>query len=80
MKLEHDPFPLIFSRGDEVTRLVCLEFFGLGNSPQAQECLAQIMGQQHPDGSFPSQLDPETWGTLETVRHTLLLLQALWKI
>lgn len=75
MKLKYNPFPLIFSRGDEVTRLVCLEFFGLGNSPQAKECLAEIIRQQRPDGSFPSQFDPESWGMLETVRDTLLLLK-----
>jgi hypothetical protein len=75
MKLKHNPFPLIFARGDEVTRLVCLEFFGLGNSPQANGCLAEIIGQQRPDGSFPSPFDPITWGMLETVRTTLLLLR-----
>lgn len=74
MKLKYNPFPLIFSRGDEVARLVCLEFFGLGNSPQAREFRAELLEQQRPDGSFPSQFDPESWGMLETVRNTLLLL------
>lgn len=75
MKLLQNPFPLILSRGDKVARLVCLEFFGRGNSPQAKKCLAEIIRQQRADGSFPSQLDPETWGMLETVRNTLLLLK-----
>ena len=75
MKLKYDPFPLIFARGDQMTRLACLDFFGLRESPQANACLLNLIKQQHSDGAFPSQLDPENWGMQETVRNTLLLLK-----
>jgi len=75
MKLKHDPFPLIFTQGDEATKLACLEFFGLSDSPQAKGCLLELIKQQRSDGAFPSSLDPENWGTRETVRNTLLLLK-----
>jgi len=75
MKLKHDPFPLIFTQGDEATKLTCLDFFGLSDSPQAKGCLLELIKQQRSDGAFPSSLDPENWGTRETVRHTLLLLK-----
>jgi hypothetical protein len=76
MKLKHDPFPLIFAQGDEATKLVCLEFFGLRGSPRAKEFLLDLIKQQRSDGAFPSSLDPENWGTRETVRNTLLLLNS----
>ena len=75
MKLKYNSFPLIFAQGDEATRLTCLEFFGLEDSPQARECLLSLIKQQRSDGAFPSRLDPENWGTRETVRNTLLLLK-----
>jgi hypothetical protein len=75
MTLKYDPFPLIFAQGDEVTKLVCLDLFGLRDSAQANACLLDLMKQQRPDGAFPSLLDPEKWGMQETVRHMLLLLK-----
>lgn len=75
MKLKHNPFPLIFTWGDEATKLACLDFFGLSDSPPAKDCLLQLIKQQRSDGAFPSRLDPENWGTRETVRNTLLLLK-----
>jgi hypothetical protein len=75
MTLKHDPFPLIFAQGDEVTKLACLDLFGLRDSAPANACLLDLMKQQRPDGAFPSLLDPENWGMQETVRHTLLLLK-----
>ena len=75
MKWKHDPFPLVFTQGDEATRLACLDFFGLSDSPQAKECLLELIELQRPDGAFPSSLDPENWGMRETVRNTLLLLK-----
>jgi squalene cyclase len=76
MKLKYDPFPLIFTRGDEATKLACLDFFGLSDSLPAKECLLKLIKQQRSDGAFPSSLDPENWGTRETVRNTLLLLNS----
>jgi hypothetical protein len=76
MKLRRDPFPLIFGQGDEATRLVTLQLFGLGESPQARRCLLELIKRQRADGAFPSQLDPASWGMRETVRHALLLLKA----
>lgn len=75
MKLKHNPFPSIFARGDEPTRLWCLEFFGLGQSPQAKDCLLKLLTRQHADGAFTSQLDPPKWGMRETIRNALLLLR-----
>lgn len=44
MNLKHDPFPLIFTQGrDDATKLVCLEFFDLKDSPQAMGCLVRLM-------------------------------------
>jgi hypothetical protein len=76
MKLSYDPFPLIFARGDETTKLACLEFFGLKSSPQAEAYRSQSVRQQRHDGSLPSRLDPRNWGMLETTRSALLLLKA----
>jgi hypothetical protein len=76
MKLRYDPFPLIFSRGDAVTRLVTLQLFDLGDSPQGRGCLLEMIKRQRADGAFPSQLDAQQWGMRETVRSTLLLLRA----
>ncbi len=75
MKLKHDPFPFIFAQGDEATKLTCLDFFGLSDSPTATECLLGLIKQQRSNGAFPSRLDSENWGTRETVRNTLLLLK-----
>jgi len=75
MKLKHNPFPLIFAQGDEATKLACLEFLGLTDSPRAKGCLLDLIKQQRSNGSFPSRLDPENWGMRETVRNTLLLLK-----
>jgi Prenyltransferase and squalene oxidase repeat len=75
MKLRYDPFPLIFAQGDEATKLACLDFFGLSDSPQARACHLALTKQQRPDGAFPAELDPGTWGTRETVRRMLLLLR-----
>lgn len=75
MGLKQDPFPLIFTQGDEVTRLACLALFGLEDSPVARTCLLQLIKQQRSDGTFPSRLDAQQWGMRETVRNTLLLLK-----
>jgi hypothetical protein len=75
VRLKRDPFPLIFAQGDRVTRLACLDFFGLGDSPLAKECLLGLIKRQRFDGSFPSCLDPQSWGMQETVRNALLLLK-----
>jgi hypothetical protein len=75
MKLARDPFPLIFARGDEATKLACLEALGLSDSPRAQACLLRLVAGQRSDGAFPSQFAPGMWGTLETVRNTLLLIK-----
>jgi hypothetical protein len=75
MKLKRDPFPLIFAHGDATAQLACLEFFDLADAPQGNVCLVGLLKQQRADGAFPSQFDPEAWGMLETVRHTLLLLK-----
>jgi squalene cyclase len=75
MKLEHNPFPLIFTQGDETTKLACLEFFGLQDSLQAKGWLLELIKLQRSNGAFPSHLDPDNWGTRETVRNTLLLLK-----
>lgn len=76
MKLKYNPLQLIFTRGDAATKLACLEFFGLRDSPQAKECLLNLRKQQRANGTFPSRLDPQNWGMRETVRNTLLLLKA----
>ncbi|MBN1452897.1 MAG: terpene cyclase/mutase family protein [Anaerolineales bacterium] len=76
MKLKHNPFPFIFSRSDDATQLACLDFFEQGNSPRAHACLSALMKQQRPDGGSASQLDPAQWGMQETVRNTLLFLEA----
>jgi hypothetical protein len=75
MNLRHNPFPLIFTQGDETTKLACLEFFGLKDSPQAKGWLLELIKLQRSNGAFPSRLDPENWGMRETVRNTLLLLK-----
>lgn len=75
MKLKYNPFPLIFTQGDAITKLVCLEFFNLINSSLAKECLLKLITQQRSNGSFPSYLDPKIWGMRETVRNALLLLK-----
>jgi hypothetical protein len=75
MKLKHDPFPFIFSQGDEETRLVCLDFFGLADSSQGRKCLLSLLKRQRADGAFPSRFDPQEWSTRETVRNALLLLK-----
>jgi hypothetical protein len=76
MRLRDDPFPLIFARGDEATRLVILHLFDQAQSPQGRHCLLELMQQQRADGGFASQLDNKHWGMRETVRNTLLLLEA----
>jgi hypothetical protein len=75
VKLKNNPFALVFAAGDAATQLTCLEFFGLGDSPRAKECLLALVRQQRSDGAHPSGFDMAQWGMLETVRHTLLLLQ-----
>lgn len=75
MKLKYNPFPLIFTQGDEATKLACLAFFGLPGSPPANRCLLKLIKQQRHNGAFPSRIDPDHWGTRETVRNTLLLLK-----
>jgi hypothetical protein len=74
VKLNHDPCPLIFSEGDEATKLAFVAFFGLGRSLPAKAWLLRLIKQQRSDGGFPSQLEPECWGMRETVRTALLLL------
>jgi len=75
MNLKHNPFPAIFGRGDDATKLACLEFFGLRDSPAANACLLELIKRQRSDGTFSSQFDAEHWGMLETSRHALLLLK-----
>jgi hypothetical protein len=75
MSLKYDPFPIIFTQGDEAIRLACLEFFGLEDSPQAKACLLALIKRQRFDGAFPSGFDAGNWGMLETARHALLLLK-----
>ncbi|MFQ6126659.1 MAG: prenyltransferase/squalene oxidase repeat-containing protein [Candidatus Heimdallarchaeota archaeon] len=75
MKLKYNPFPLIFTQGDAVTKLACLEIFDLIDSPLGKECVLKLIMQQHSDGSFPSHLDPLNWGIRETVRNTHLMLK-----
>jgi hypothetical protein len=74
MNLKVDPFPIVFARGDETTKLACLEFFGLRDSRQAKTYLLELIKRQRPDGAFPSGFDAENWGMLDTARNTLLLL------
>ena len=76
MMLKRDPFALIFERGDDATRLACLAFFDLAHTPCGNARLVRLLRQQRADGAFPSRSDPMTWGMQETVRQTLLLLQA----
>jgi hypothetical protein len=76
MRLRHDPFPLIFTRGDEATNLVMLQLFDLEESPQAHHCLLELIKQQREDGGFPSQFDAEQWGMRNTIRNAVLLLKA----
>jgi hypothetical protein len=73
MKLKHNPFPLIFTRGDEPTRLWCFQSFGLEDSPQARDCLLNLLTRQRSDGAFASAFDPSEWGMRETIRNALLL-------
>jgi hypothetical protein len=75
MKLNYDPFPFIFARGDEVIRLVCLDFFDLGDSPCARACLLALLKEQRANGAFSSRFNPANWGTREMVRNALLLLK-----
>jgi len=76
MRLKHDPFPLIFDRGEEFTRFATLQLFDWGESPRARSCLLELIKQQRADGAFPSRLDSARWGMRETVRSALLLLSA----
>jgi len=55
MDLRYDPFRPIFSRGDEATKLACLEFFGLADSPLAKDCLLRLIRQQRADGALRSR-------------------------
>ncbi len=73
MKLKHSPFPLIFTRGDEPTRLWCLQALGLEDSPQAKDCLLNLLMRQRSDGAFASAFDSSEWGMRETIRNALLL-------
>lgn len=76
MKLSHDPFPLIFARGDEAVRLDCLMFFQMQDSDYARQLLLDLIGEQLAHGAFPSKIDPGKWGIRETARRALLLLEA----
>ena len=55
MKLKYNPFPLVFAQGDEATRLACLEFLDMADSPQARNSRSvrrALTGNNHtPDGS-----------------------------
>jgi hypothetical protein len=75
MRLKHDPFPLIFTHGEEALQLTCLAFFDLEDSPRARACLLALLKQQRPDGGFPSPFDEAQWGTRETVRRAHLMLE-----
>ena len=75
MKLKYDPFPLIFTQGDDATKLMCLEFMGLVETPGAKTYLLSLIKQQHLCGTFPSYLEPRQWGLRETARYTLLFLR-----
>jgi hypothetical protein len=76
MELKYDPFPLIFTQGDETTQIACLALFGQGDSPRSRACQEIIRAGQRPDGAFPSSFDPAHWGMQETVRHPLIGLDA----
>ena len=76
MRLQYDPFPFVFARGDPSAKLACLEFFGQSDSPSGRDCAVGVSATQRPDGAFPSSLDPTNWGTRETVTNALLLLHA----
>ncbi len=76
MQLKYDPFPLVFSRGDEPTQLACLALFNLADSPRGRTCRRTIRAGQRPDGAFPSRTDPAHWGMQETIRSPLILLNA----
>jgi hypothetical protein len=76
MRLKYDPFRLIFNQGDDVVRLLCLEFLGFIDSPRAKTCLLSLIKQQHLCGTFSSHLDPAQWGMQETIRNILLFLKA----
>jgi hypothetical protein len=73
MKLRYDPFPLIFNTGDEVTKLACLELFGFKGIAWTKDYLQALVNKQRPDGSFPSEFNPEKWGMRETVRYAIIL-------
>ena len=73
MKLKYSPFPLIFTRGDEPTRMWCLQTLGLEDSPQAKDCLLSLLTRQRSDGAFASPFDSSKWGMRETIRNALLL-------
>ena len=75
MRLKYNPFPIIFSQGDDATQLAYLEFFGKETSWRARMCLSALIRQQRPDGGSVSHLDPTHWGMQETVRNTLLVLK-----
>jgi hypothetical protein len=75
MRLKHDPFPFLFAKGDSLTQLACLQFFGLEDSPAARDCLFRVIRNQRSDGAFPSQMDQKQWSMRETVRSTLLMLE-----
>jgi hypothetical protein len=75
MMLKRDPFALIFEQGDDATRLGCLAFFDLADTPHGNACLVRLLKHQRADGAFPGRFDPGTWGMQETIRHTLLLLK-----
>jgi squalene cyclase len=76
MNLNYNPFPIIFELGDDALKLACLIFFGYVDSPKGKLALLELIKKQRSDGGFPSQLDPDKWGMLETVRNSLLLLEA----
>lgn len=74
IELRYDPIPLILSRSGPIDVLALLDEAGLMASSLAHERLLALVSMQRPDGGFPSALDPEHSGLLETERAVRRLL------
>lgn len=64
MKLKHNPFPFIFTQGDKATKLACLEFFGLSDSPLL---LSWLLDQLRRIQSTYNVSDPRIKRMMETL-------------
>ncbi|MBN1484512.1 MAG: terpene cyclase/mutase family protein [Chloroflexia bacterium] len=74
--LRYDPVPFVLNRGPARVVLSLLGEAGLLFTALAREYLLVLLSQQRPDGGFPSALDADHSGVLETERSIHLLLQA----